>query len=235
MIGLIGDYLFTLIELLLVIAIISILTAILLPALKNAKESAKGVECLGNLRQCGVAIGMYANDYNSQFQILRSGVGGYSWSIALINGDYIGANKNVMVCPIIKPYEWESQYYTYGMWTLISAPLITMLPGGHYYLNFNKMKRPSAYALAMDSVVANPSWGHYGKQSFRTELNVLSCSCVLYLTHRNIGNAVFADGHAAGGNALFFVDHFKEVRDVQTFPSSCDIAAKNITVIKYTY
>ncbi len=53
---------FTLIELLVVVAIISLLMAILLPALAGARQSAKGVSCLSNLRQIGNAIQMYANE-----------------------------------------------------------------------------------------------------------------------------------------------------------------------------
>jgi len=54
---------FTLIELLVVIAILSLLIAILLPVLNQAKHHARRAACAGNLRQVGVAIHMYAEDF----------------------------------------------------------------------------------------------------------------------------------------------------------------------------
>jgi len=55
---------FTLIELLVVIAIIAVLVAMLLPGLNNARETARGVQCMNNLRQLGMSIAAYDDDNN---------------------------------------------------------------------------------------------------------------------------------------------------------------------------
>jgi prepilin-type N-terminal cleavage/methylation domain-containing protein/prepilin-type processing-associated H-X9-DG protein len=58
---------FTLIELLVVIAIIAILAAILFPVFARARESARRSQCASNLKQLGVAVSMYVQDYDETF------------------------------------------------------------------------------------------------------------------------------------------------------------------------
>ncbi|MFG0247909.1 MAG: prepilin-type N-terminal cleavage/methylation domain-containing protein [Phycisphaeraceae bacterium JB051] len=81
---------FTLIELLVVISIISLLIAILLPALGNARKASRTTQCLARLKQISVAMVGYYADYDGQLPNgANSTFGGYGWSNQL--AIYLGA------------------------------------------------------------------------------------------------------------------------------------------------
>ena len=63
-----GKQCFTLIELLIVIAIIAILAAMLMPALSKARDKARTTQCVGNLRQIAATSLIYTSDYDRQCQ-----------------------------------------------------------------------------------------------------------------------------------------------------------------------
>lgn len=71
---------FTLIELLVVIAIIAILAAILFPVFAQAREKARQTSCTSNLKQVGLALQMYLNDYDETFPWSTSSMqSGWTW------------------------------------------------------------------------------------------------------------------------------------------------------------
>ena len=62
---------FTLVELLVVIAMIGVLAGLMLPTLGKAKESGRGTVCLSNLRQIGIALQLYVQDNNNRMPEMR--------------------------------------------------------------------------------------------------------------------------------------------------------------------
>jgi prepilin-type N-terminal cleavage/methylation domain-containing protein/prepilin-type processing-associated H-X9-DG protein len=143
---------FTLIELLVVIAIIAILAAILFPVFARAREKARQTSCLSNMKQLGLGLMMYCQDYDETYPLsyyyfdpAAGGSSGYHhWSGVI--GPYV-KSWNLYVCPsdrnrgLAPTNGWDDQ-----------APRIS------YIANEGLMGRPRAHFRAVPmAAVASPS------------------------------------------------------------------------------
>ena len=117
---------FTLIELLVVITIIAILAAILFPVFAKTKEKARTASCASNLKQIGLALGIYRNDYDGRMPYIylyNPTLGLYFRWIHVLYPNV--NNRDVFSCP--------SDAVTYGPGDM--PPYPTPLVGGNEPLN----------------------------------------------------------------------------------------------------
>lgn len=178
---------FTLIELLVVISIIALLIALLLPALNQARSTAKCVACASNQRQCMIGVVAYANDYEGRIapasqQMDRAEIDPsrppgnvyVPWYSRLLVGTYIG-NDNTSVSSLPKQGSSNSVVYCpelteqlhsnvgelgIGMNNMSSNWLHeTKTPSGNRPLPIWAWKRPSALAILSDVQGRNRSGG----------------------------------------------------------------------------
>jgi prepilin-type N-terminal cleavage/methylation domain-containing protein/prepilin-type processing-associated H-X9-DG protein len=101
---------FTLIELLVVIAIIALLAAILFPVFARARENARRASCQSNLKQIGIGVAQYVQDYDEKMPNIYENEGGvtlYMWNDTI--QPYVKSYQ-IFICPSNKtPQSWSTK------------------------------------------------------------------------------------------------------------------------------
>jgi prepilin-type N-terminal cleavage/methylation domain-containing protein/prepilin-type processing-associated H-X9-DG protein len=188
---------FTLIELLVVIAIIAILASMLLPALRNSRQMAKQISCVGHLKQIGLAFMNYSLDGDGNVAYGQFANDQNTWSTILIN--YGLTEKSIYNCPARKSRAYD-KWRTYGMYRSVSetagqAPFLRSYGGvnGDNYYFLGKIDRPSSFVLVADATQATDTeqrdFYYWMWQGFGVE------DMAIHSLHFQKANCLLVDGH----------------------------------------
>ncbi len=200
-----GEKIFTLIELLIVIAILSILASLLLPALGRAREKAKEMTCVNNLKQIGLRCFCYAENHDGW--VVQSLSGGRWWQkLDLGKGEdtYISwyIIKNQLSCPC---KETKNDYESYGTYlnTKLSSVVVKDSSGSYYHRLAGQIQQPSTYHFIADTAQPDSDQAYYYR-SYNPTSVVSYHICLRHESKK--GNIWFADGHVSGMNVNAMTD-----------------------------
>jgi prepilin-type N-terminal cleavage/methylation domain-containing protein/prepilin-type processing-associated H-X9-DG protein len=200
---------FTLIELLVVIAIIAILAAILFPVFAQAREKARAATCLSNMKQVGLALSMYVNDYDEMYPNHQDTdhfmlpTAPPNWGRAL--QPYI-KNMRVYTCPTARIWPGQAANAAKG-WEITSilgngvlmrpkglAIAAVPAPADIVALQEDYFSFTVCYNRPADTGGGKFQWWHYLDDQKVSRSGAVDED--YSNQHMNGGNLVFADGHA---------------------------------------
>lgn len=181
---------FTLVELLVVIAVIAILASMLLPALGQAKVRAQKTQCLNNLKQIGVSTEVYGQDFAGLVQINSPLDRSKTWASVLSTNQHLGVE--VFLCPTYPPRKFTNWVKTFGV---RQDPPSEYLSGSfNEYLKKDAVQRPVDYLHVADTT----SRGRGGIGAEQYYFFRAASELEVHARHARQANGLFLDGHVEG-------------------------------------
>lgn len=203
---------FTLVELLIVVAVIGILVSLLLPALKSARDKAKEIGCANNLKQQSVGLLNYANDFNGWLPPTRVDTASchyYFWG-NYINDNYL-KSPGIFLCAS-HPSPSEMSFWSGGEWEVGERTKAGNTYG--YNLRPSDNYTPVDWDVSVSLPYRLPSFKKPSESMIVSEArqDVQSSENWYVYNFAGTSNWSVAFNHRQGANALFIDGHVKHIK-----------------------